>query len=219
VPPCEVHRRASQPETTDDSSPGNDPGGTRVLAMRQGLSARTRDSRQRHLPTNHRHAALRRPGATREYQRDSSSKRPRWLSSVVSGWFLQQQPRPPTRIDTGGLTRGRSISARGPDRADRAGPRQSQRGGRYPPEGAEGYRGRSEPYTEPAVGDEAPSWPCRLGPSSQCRAASFIPSWDSRAPLPLAAVGGRGRGAPGGGARPRSWGLRGSRAGICVLGG
>ncbi len=50
----------------------------REAAMRQGGSdPRTRDPRQRSLPTNPGPAALRRPlGLTREYQRDSSSKRP-----------------------------------------------------------------------------------------------------------------------------------------------
>jgi hypothetical protein len=56
---------------------------TRAVAMRQ-RAALIRDSRQRHLPTEHGHVALRRlVGATREYQSDSSSKRP--VSSVVSG--------------------------------------------------------------------------------------------------------------------------------------
>jgi hypothetical protein len=66
--------------------------------MRQGSGhrARTRDPRQRLLPTKNCHAALR-LGATREYQRDSSSKLPRGLSSVVSGWFWNQNARPPTR--------------------------------------------------------------------------------------------------------------------------
>jgi len=47
-------------------------------AMRQGgVLTRTRDSRQRSLPTDPGPAALHRSvGATREYQRDSSSKRP-----------------------------------------------------------------------------------------------------------------------------------------------
>ena len=56
---------------------------TRVAALRQGGSAsRTRDVRQRRLPTENGHAALR-SGATRAYQNDSSSKRPAF--SVVSG--------------------------------------------------------------------------------------------------------------------------------------
>jgi len=40
----------------------------------------TRDTRERTLPTDHRHAARPRDaGATREYQRGSSSKRPAFL--------------------------------------------------------------------------------------------------------------------------------------------
>jgi hypothetical protein len=55
----------------------------RALGMRQGgFASRTRASRQRHLSTEYGHAALR-SGATREYQIDSSSKRP--ASSVDSG--------------------------------------------------------------------------------------------------------------------------------------
>jgi hypothetical protein len=53
----------------------------RDLAMRQGFS-RTRATRQRALSTEYGHAALR-PGVTREYQIDSSSKRP--VPSVDSG--------------------------------------------------------------------------------------------------------------------------------------
>lgn len=51
---------------------------TRETAVRQGGSClRTRDPRLRILPTNHDPATLRRSlGATREYQLDSSSKRP-----------------------------------------------------------------------------------------------------------------------------------------------
>lgn len=50
----------------------------RELAMRHGgTAAGTRDSRRPPLPTNPGHAALHRAlGVTREYQRDSSSKRP-----------------------------------------------------------------------------------------------------------------------------------------------
>ncbi len=68
-----------------------------MLAMRQGgwHRARTRDPRQRLLPTKNCHAALR-LGAIREYQRDSSSKLPRGLSSVVSGWFWIQNARAPS---------------------------------------------------------------------------------------------------------------------------
>ena len=48
----------------------------RALAMRQGgFASWTRAPRQRHLSTEYGHAALR-SGATREYQIDSSSKRP-----------------------------------------------------------------------------------------------------------------------------------------------
>lgn len=55
----------------------------RALAMRQGgLASWTRAPRQRLLSTEYGHAALR-PGATREYQIDSSSKRP--ALSVGSG--------------------------------------------------------------------------------------------------------------------------------------
>ncbi len=49
---------------------------TRVAALRQGgPPSRTRELRQRYLPTKNGHAALR-FGATRGCQRDSSSKRP-----------------------------------------------------------------------------------------------------------------------------------------------
>src|ERR1700676_4060221 len=61
-------------------------GGHATDTMRQGPRALTRDSRERFLPTKNRPAALHRDlGATREYQSDSSSKRPG--PSVVSGWF------------------------------------------------------------------------------------------------------------------------------------
>jgi transposase len=57
---------------------------TRVTPYATAPRALTRAPRQRHLPTEHGHAALRRlVGATHEYQSDSSSKRP--VSSVVSG--------------------------------------------------------------------------------------------------------------------------------------
>ncbi len=51
---------------------------TRDLAMRRGVcDAPTRAPRRRILPTKHGHAALLRyAGVTREYQSDSSSKRP-----------------------------------------------------------------------------------------------------------------------------------------------
>jgi hypothetical protein len=51
---------------------------TRDFGMRYGGSlSRTREARERTFPTDHSHAArLRDAGATREYQRDSSSKRP-----------------------------------------------------------------------------------------------------------------------------------------------
>jgi len=56
---------------------------TRVAALRQeGSTFRTRALRPRSLPTENGHAALR-SGATREYQTDSSSKRP--APSVVFG--------------------------------------------------------------------------------------------------------------------------------------
>jgi hypothetical protein len=71
-------------------------GGTRGLCMRHGgRCARTRDPRKRLLPTKNCHAALR-FGATREYQRDSSSKLPWNLASVVSDWLRLHYPRPPT---------------------------------------------------------------------------------------------------------------------------
>ena len=57
---------------------------TRDRAVRQGrIPSRTRDVRQRPLPTEHGHAARHRAtGATRGYQSDSSSKRP--IQSVAS---------------------------------------------------------------------------------------------------------------------------------------
>ncbi len=46
--------------------------------------SRTRDPRERTLPTDHSHAARHRDaGTTREYQRDSSSKRPAFLAPVA----------------------------------------------------------------------------------------------------------------------------------------
>jgi hypothetical protein len=46
--------------------------------------SRTREARERTLPTDHSHAARHRDaGAIREYQRDSSSKRPTFLALIV----------------------------------------------------------------------------------------------------------------------------------------
>ena len=67
----------------------------RGTAMRPGHQSWMRDPRQRHSPTNHGHAAL--PPATREYQSDSSSKRP-----APSSVFPELRPliRGPTLIET-----------------------------------------------------------------------------------------------------------------------
>jgi hypothetical protein len=75
---------------------------TRESTMRQGGSdPRTRDSRLRPLPTNHGPAALRRTlDVTREYQLDSSSKRPeapRLLNAL--------KPKPPT-VESKALDKG-----------------------------------------------------------------------------------------------------------------
>ena len=79
---------------------------TRESTLRQGGSGpRTRDSRLRPLPTNHGPAALRRTlDVTREYQLDSSSKRPGTprLLNALNRNHPPWTPRP--------LTRGRSIS-------------------------------------------------------------------------------------------------------------
>lgn len=80
---------------------GNDPR-IRDTAMRQGCThARTREPRQRYLPTNPGPAALHRAiGVTREYQRDSSSKSPlnRRLQSLLPD---THPPWDPTRFDKG----------------------------------------------------------------------------------------------------------------------
>ncbi len=72
----------------------------RETAMRQGcVHARTRDPRQRYLPTNPGPAALHRSlEVTREYQRDSSSKRPatRRLQSLIPD---THPPWDPHRVD------------------------------------------------------------------------------------------------------------------------
>jgi hypothetical protein len=85
-------------------------GGHATRTMRSGPWALTRDARQRSLPTKNCPAALCRDlGATREYQSDSSSKRPD--SSVVSGWCAvgKAKGRPPPRTVLP-LDKGRSIS-------------------------------------------------------------------------------------------------------------
>ena len=86
---------------------------TRVAALRQGgLASRTRAFRPRHLSTENGHAALR-PGATRAYQSDSSSKRP--ASSVVSdpqgGPLRCFEDNGDGNDPLAGLDNGRSISA------------------------------------------------------------------------------------------------------------
>ena len=61
------------------------------LAMRQGSDSWTRASREYALTTDRGHAAM--PlGVTREYQRDSSSKRPRRSGSLS----FRLRPRPPS---------------------------------------------------------------------------------------------------------------------------
>jgi hypothetical protein len=77
---------------------------TRAVPTRQGPHhARTRDHRLRSLPTKHGHAArLITIGAIREYQSDSSSKRP--AASALSHPTHKHTERPPP-LDT-----GRSIS-------------------------------------------------------------------------------------------------------------
>jgi hypothetical protein len=65
---------------------------TRALTLRRRRYPSTRDLRPRSLPTDHCHAALRRlAGAIREYQSDSSSKRP--ASSVAFGPSTGPPPR------------------------------------------------------------------------------------------------------------------------------
>ena len=73
----------------------------RGTTMRQRrLSSSTRESRQRPLPTEHGHAA--RPQATRGYQSDSSSQRPR--SSIHRGFGATRLPRrPPEVLDSRSL--------------------------------------------------------------------------------------------------------------------
>ena len=68
---------------------------TRAVPTRQGMHcAQTRDHRLRSLPTKHGHAALLITiGATREYQSDSSSKRP--AASALSSPTHKPTGRPP----------------------------------------------------------------------------------------------------------------------------
>jgi hypothetical protein len=68
------------------------------LAMRQGSDSWTRAPREHALATEHGHAALP-SGVTREYQGDSSSKRPRRSVSLS----LKQSPRPPSSSSGWGL--------------------------------------------------------------------------------------------------------------------
>ncbi len=81
--------------------------GVALSRRRQGASSWTREDRQRFLPTKHGHAALRRPAdVTREYQSDSSSKRPA-PSSVICGLEIQHN-RPPPCLYT--LDRNRGLT-------------------------------------------------------------------------------------------------------------
>ncbi len=68
-----------------------------TLAMRTAVfDACTRDSRQRHFQAKHGHAALRRTSVViREYQSDSSSKRP--ISSLAFGARADPVPAPEQR--------------------------------------------------------------------------------------------------------------------------
>ena len=74
---------------------------TRVCGMRYGgCLSRTRDSRERTLPDGSQSCgSARDAGATREYQRDSSSKRPIFsVASNVDAATSPINPRPPRRV-------------------------------------------------------------------------------------------------------------------------
>ena len=72
---CRAPRLLNLMKATDEGR--HDPEDARLKYAVRNSRSRTRDARERTLPTDHSHAARPRDaGVTREYQRDSSSKRP-----------------------------------------------------------------------------------------------------------------------------------------------